>query len=165
MDWKQSASLSRDELSALHAIFSNGPEIGAVEKVEAILDRHVLLNVDINTSGQVTVSRGQAGAQLVEQGWRTFLIRVTNQASATSVLKIQSAQAEEMGRVSNNDPAATQDFSIGAVDAVVAESRWIALRIGANLPFNRRYLAWISSTAFCRFIAATGAGGRPLCKH
>ena len=40
--------LPPDELSALHTIFSNGPENGAVEKIEAILDRHVLLNVDIN---------------------------------------------------------------------------------------------------------------------
>ena len=124
------------ELSALHTIFSSGPENGAVEKIEAILDRHVLLNVDINPAGLVTVSRGQAGAQLVEQGWRTFLIRVTNQASATSVLKIHSAQAEEMGRVSNNDPAATQDFSIGAVDAVVAESRWIALENWSKPPLQ-----------------------------
>ena len=128
--------LPPDELSALQAIFSNGPENGAVEKIEAILDRHVLLNVDINPSGLVTVSRGQARAQLVEQGWRTFLIRVTNQASATSVLKIHSAQAGEMGRVSNNDPAATQDFSIGAVDAVVAESRWIALENWSKPPLQ-----------------------------
>jgi hypothetical protein len=128
--------LPPDEVSALHAIFSSGPGNGAVERIGAILDRHVLLNVDINPAGLITISRGQARAQLVEQGWRTFLIRVTNQANETSKLEIHSAQAWAMGRVSDNDTAATQDFSIGAVDAVVAESRWIALENWSKPPLQ-----------------------------
>ena len=119
--------LPPDETSALNAIFSKGAENNAVEQIEAILDRHVLLDVAINPESRVSMTRGPAKAQLVEHGWHSFLIKVTNQAADTSVLRISSPQAGPMGRPSGNDTVGVEDFTIGAVDAVEARDRWIAL--------------------------------------
>lgn len=114
-------------IAALNAIFSQGVAIDGVERIETILDGHVLLNVNINPESRVSMTRGHAKATLVEHGWRSFLIKVTNQSAETSVLRIRSPQAGPMGRPSGNDTVGVQDFTIGAVDAVEARGRWIAL--------------------------------------
>jgi len=119
--------LPATESAALKAILAKPPASNTVADIEAVLNRHVLMNVDINPESLVSVTHGAAKAELVEQGWRSFLIRVTNQAKDTSVLQIRSPQARPMGRPSGNSTVSSHDFTIGAVDAVEAQSRWIAL--------------------------------------
>jgi hypothetical protein len=63
----------------------------------------------------------------VQHGWRSFLIKVNNDATATSPFKIYSPQAEPTGRASDEAIIGVHDFTNGAIDAVEAESRWIAL--------------------------------------
>ncbi len=119
--------LPLDEVARLNATFAHSSSAESVSLIEAILDRHTLLKVNINPEARVTMTRGDAQANLVEHGWRTFLVKVTNQAADTAVLRITSPQAGPMGRPSGNDIEAVEDFTIGAVDAVEARERWIAL--------------------------------------
>lgn len=125
--------LRADELKSLQQLLS-GHAADTVARCEDLLRPHVLLKVDINPESRVTMTRGDAQAQLVEHGWRTFLVRVSNQSADTSPFRISSPQAEPMGRHSGNDTTATEDFTIGAVDQVEAESRWVALNNWANPP-------------------------------
>lgn len=118
--------LSDSESVALQSAFRL-PEDRGIAEIERILDPHVLLQADINPEGRVSVSRGKAKAELVKHGWRTFLVRVNNQAGITSPLKIHSEQAGPMGRESSEAIIGVRDFTNGAIDAVTAESRWIAL--------------------------------------
>jgi len=115
------------ESAELKAILSAPSGPGTVDRIEAILRPHVLLDVEINPESRVSVTRGAAKPQLVEQGWRSFLLRVHNQAKDMSVLQIRSSQALPMGRPAANATESVHDFTIGAVDAVQAESRRIAL--------------------------------------
>jgi len=48
--------------------------------IQRILDRYCLLLVHINPESRVKVAVGAARPELVENGWRSFLVRVTNEA-------------------------------------------------------------------------------------
>jgi len=139
----QTASPALQPLSAavarlLHALQSVGSPVSAAEQasissaqssaeIELVLDKHVLLEARINPEGRVSVSRGQAKAELVEHGWRTFLIKVNNEAAVTSSFKIYSPQGEPVGRESGEAITGVHDVTNGAVDLVEADRRWIEL--------------------------------------
>ena len=128
--------LPGNEVAALNGAFAS-PTVGwSVEEIQRILDQHVLFNVAINPESRISVSRGKAEAQLIEQGWRSFLIKVTNQAADTSVFKIQCPQARPMGRKSDEAITGVHDFTNGAVDAVEARDRWVAINSWDNQPLE-----------------------------
>src|SRR5713101_4982240 len=65
----------------------------AVLEIQKILDRHCLVGVNINPESRVKVEEGPAKPELVEQGWRTFLVKVRNEAGITPVLVVESPNA------------------------------------------------------------------------
>ncbi len=69
---------------------------GAVEALQKILDAHCLVGVNINPESRVKVQQGPKLAELVEQGWRTFLVKVHNEAGVTAVLAVESRNAGPM---------------------------------------------------------------------
>jgi len=78
--------LPADESAAV----KSATDVTAIQKV---LDRHCLVGVEINPESRVKAQEGPAKAQLVEQGWRTFLVKVINQAGITPVLVAESPNA------------------------------------------------------------------------
>ena len=48
------------------------------------------MSVDINPEMRVKAAPGPADPLLVEQGWRTFLIKVQNEAGGTAELRVVS---------------------------------------------------------------------------
>src|SRR4051812_40936074 len=80
---------------AIAEVTSNGGanDRAAIAKIQEVLDKHCLLEVHINPESRVHVTAGQAPAELVEQGWRTFLLKVYNEAGVTAPLRISSPQA------------------------------------------------------------------------
>ncbi len=75
----------------------------AVRSMQAILDRHCLAGVNINPESRVKAQEGPAKPELVQQGWRTFLIKVHNEAGITPVLAVDSRNA---GRLAGTDEGA-----------------------------------------------------------
>jgi hypothetical protein len=65
----------------------------SVEPMQQILDRHVLVAIEINPESRVKAIEGPAVPELEEQGWRPFLIKVNNQAGITPVLSVDSPNA------------------------------------------------------------------------
>ncbi|HZT33905.1 MAG TPA: CehA/McbA family metallohydrolase [Bryobacteraceae bacterium] len=65
----------------------------ATAGIQKILDRHCLVGVEINPESRVKVQEGPARPELVEQGWRSFLVKVQNQAGITPVLAVESPNA------------------------------------------------------------------------
>jgi hypothetical protein len=65
----------------------------AVIEMQKILDRHCLVGVTINPESRVKVEQGPAKPELLEQGWRTFLVKVKNEAGVTAVLAVHSPNA------------------------------------------------------------------------
>ena len=55
----------------------------AAEKIQNALDPHCLFLVNINPEMRVKVAAGPAKPELVEQGWRQFLVKVANESGTT----------------------------------------------------------------------------------
>ena len=102
-------------------------EATGVAVIKSVLDDRVLIEVNINPEMRVSVRRGEVPASLIQGGWRTFLVRVNNASGATTQLTIRSPQGGPMGRRSSLAITGVHDFTNGAVDAVEARARWIAL--------------------------------------
>ena len=64
-----------------------------VDEIQKILDRYCLAGININPESRVKVQQGEAKPELVEQGWRSFLVKVHNEAGVTAVLAAQSPNA------------------------------------------------------------------------
>ena len=63
---------------------------------QRLLDRLCLAAVDIQPEGPPRVTRGTARAELLEQGWRTFLIKVVNKPGRARRLRIESPNAQPL---------------------------------------------------------------------
>jgi len=82
--------------AAINEAIAEEDEAEAVKRIEAVLDRYVLFEVEINPESRVKVAQGAARPELVEQGSRLFLVKVANQAGVTATLAVESPNA---GRV------------------------------------------------------------------
>lgn len=87
----------------------------AIPAIQAILDKHVLLGVDINPESRVKTRVGPAPKRLVENGWRNFLVKVVNEAGVTSELKVESPNAAPMVRSSSGKAAPKMDITLADV--------------------------------------------------
>ncbi|MDX1963816.1 MAG: CehA/McbA family metallohydrolase [Pirellulales bacterium] len=68
----------------------------AARQVQAVLDKSTLVAVTINPESRVSVAAGPARRELVQQGWRTFLVKVHNQPRITPQLRIDSPNAQPL---------------------------------------------------------------------
>ena len=64
--------------------------------VSEVLDKYALFKVEINPESRVKVAQGSAKPELWENGWRTFLVKVNNQAGVTAQLEALSPQAKQV---------------------------------------------------------------------
>jgi hypothetical protein len=67
-----------------------------VELIQRVLDPHCLLVVNINPESRVKVAVGPAKPELLEQGWRVFLVKVHNEAGVTAELRATSPHARKL---------------------------------------------------------------------
>lgn len=63
------------------------------DRLQAALDARCLLGVHINGEMRVKVQPGPARPELVEQGWRAFLVKVHNESGTTAALEAVSPHA------------------------------------------------------------------------
>ena len=99
--------------------------------IQAILDRHVLCAVNINPESRVKVAAGPAGRELVQGGWRTFLVKVHNEAGITAELKAVSEQALPVYGVSwNPELEATTESDVAG--------RFLDLALATRPPMSPR---------------------------
>ena len=84
---------SRETRAALDRAANEGDNIRAVRIVQQSLDPYCLVAVDINPESRVKVAPGLARPALAQNGWRSFLVKVHNQAGSTAELKAVSPSA------------------------------------------------------------------------
>ncbi len=87
------APLKPGDQRALAAAMADTDANRSVRTIQAILDPYCLFAVTINPESRVSVVEGPAPKELVQQGWRTFLVKVLNQAGITPELKPESPNA------------------------------------------------------------------------
>ncbi|MFN9721526.1 MAG: CehA/McbA family metallohydrolase [Planctomycetota bacterium] len=77
----------------LDAAMKNVDDRTAVREIQKILDPLCLAVVTINAESRVKVDEGPAKRELMQQGWRTFLVKVNNEAGINPVLQVESPNA------------------------------------------------------------------------
>lgn len=91
----------------LQLLFDRSPDASSVARVEKILDPYCIVTIDINSEARVKAIRGPARAVLMQNGWKTFLVKVNNQAGVTARLEVTSPNAAplmHMSHKSSNTP-------------------------------------------------------------
>lgn len=84
--------------------------------LQQVLDSYCLLAVEINPESRVKVRQGEAPLELVEQGWRQFLVKVFNQAGVTAPLRVMSPNAIPLAG-SHRDDIADRWLDVQMFDA------------------------------------------------
>jgi hypothetical protein len=82
--------------AAVDAALKENDPAKQVQAIQEALDPFCLMGVHINPESRVKVAIGNAPPELMENGWRQFLIKVQNEAGVTSELKAESPQAAEI---------------------------------------------------------------------
>jgi hypothetical protein len=90
------APLAAGDRRALDTAIADANGAQSAAAIERVLDRYVLLDVAINPESRVHVTQGAAAPDVMQDGWRTFLIKVTNAAGVTAPLKVASPQAQRV---------------------------------------------------------------------
>ncbi|HUM46442.1 MAG TPA: CehA/McbA family metallohydrolase, partial [Chitinophagales bacterium] len=107
-----------------------------VETIHGILDKYVLLAVQINPESRVKVGEGIANHTLLQNGWKTFLVRVENLAGITAKLEIESPQAK---RTYDGGERIYGMAGVGKGETVTAtdiRDRWLDLSLYTQNPMK-----------------------------
>ena len=83
-------------IAELKKLGADGKSAEVTRAVQELLDPHCLAVVEIAESGPPKVTRGSASADLLEQGWRTFLVKVINKHERTGRLFVESPNARPL---------------------------------------------------------------------
>ncbi|MBO9573222.1 MAG: CehA/McbA family metallohydrolase, partial [Chitinophagaceae bacterium] len=85
--------LSPADEKALETLQKQPLTVETANKIQEILDPYCIAFVDINPESRVKVEKGPAKAQLIQNGWTSFLVKVKNDAGGTAELKVESPNA------------------------------------------------------------------------
>ena len=96
--------LSEDDLTAIKTVLVSKDQKQAVVDIQNILDAYCLAGVNINPESRVKVKEGSANKELMQQGWRTFLVKVHNEAGVTAPLAAESKNAAPLYKRSTGSP-------------------------------------------------------------
>ncbi len=117
--------LAEKDLAALRSAMAMSEEAAAVKAIQTILDPYCLIEVHINPESRVKVARGPSKAELVEQGWRNYLVKVVNEPGATAALKVESRNAQSVFNGKAN-----------MITQADVSDRWMQVSTFDDLPMN-----------------------------
>ena len=80
------APLSTEDRQSLEQAFKLEKASACTAAIQKVLDQYCVAGVSINPESRVSVVEGPAKKELVQQGWRTFLVKVHNEAGVTAPL-------------------------------------------------------------------------------
>lgn len=131
----QGAPLPREDEAALDKLAQAGGE-DAAEQAQKILDEHCLFFVSINPESRVKVAQGAARPELIEQGWRTFLVKVQNEAGVTAELRAVSPHAQSLFEGGWYSNPSDREFRRSNQKLANAD-RWMDLQMYNSQPLRR----------------------------
>ena len=108
------SSLSAEDSRRLQALRDEVPGSKTTRSIQQILDPYCLAMVVINPEARVKVLHGPAQPVLVQNGWKSFLVKVHNQAMVTTQLEAESPNAEPILHRSTNAKRAKPENLLSA---------------------------------------------------
>jgi hypothetical protein len=121
------------DLQKIDQAMADSNQDEAVQALEAVLDRRVLITVDINAESRVKVEQGAAKPELIEDGARLFLVKINNGAGVTAELKVVSPNSGTMYLASNGDAEPQMQLTQQA-----AADRWADISLYQKPPMRKR---------------------------
>ncbi|MFY8071495.1 MAG: hypothetical protein ACOVNQ_07400, partial [Pirellula sp.] len=119
-----------DSIEETFARLENRSDDSAVvSEIQKTLDPLCLAVVSINPESRVKVAPAIQSPTLIEKGWRTFLIKVINEAGVTAPLRCSSPQSQSMVRQSTS--AADPQMKITPAESA---RRWLDIAIPVQEP-------------------------------
>src|SRR5437867_7534232 len=125
------SALSTDDSSEVARALRSGEPQKGVAGLQKVLDKYSLLEVQINPESRVKVAQLGARAELVESGWRSFLVKVKNEAGVTAELKASSPQGTKVWFRSTGSPSPKE-----SVKPEDVRERWLDLNMFNSQPLN-----------------------------
>jgi len=123
--------LSNAEIERLEQAKAADTEAKGVQIIQDVLDPHCLIGVTINAESRVKAQTGPAQPRLMQRGWRTFLVKVHNQAGVTAPLRIESPNAQPIYKRSTGSPDPEP-----AIDPDDIPNRWMDVAMFNDRPLN-----------------------------
>ena len=123
--------LSEDDLSAIQEALVSDDPTQAIVDIQKILDAHCITGVNINPESRVKVKEGPVDKELMQQGWRTFLVKVHNEAGVTAPLAAESENAAPLYKRSTGSPA--PETTVPKSDI---PHRFLDIKVYANPPLK-----------------------------
>jgi hypothetical protein len=151
------AEQDRERIKAIAAGRGTGPAVSQVEaipQVEAILDKYVLAVVTISPESRVDVKRGPAPPELIQNGTRSFLVKVINQPGITAPLAVSSPNSGQVYVTSSGDHEPKQRLTASDV-----AERWADISLFDHPPMEEK-LSGLSLEYRVLTISSRDAGQR-----
>jgi hypothetical protein len=127
------APLREDDEAKIRALIRDTDSENSLSGIQEILDGYCVAGVHINDESRVMVATGPVDKKLVQQGWRTFLVKVHNEAGITPELVAESPNAAPQLRRSSGSKAPDMDITLADV-----AQRWLDLTMIDKRPMNPR---------------------------
>ncbi|MEP7271375.1 MAG: hypothetical protein ABI882_07705 [Acidobacteriota bacterium] len=127
--------LSITDKRALDSALSSPNPAEAITGIQKVFDKLCLMEIHINPESRVRVEQGPALPELSEQGWRTFLVKIRNEAGVTAELKAESPNTLPVYLSAWDRRKSQPGVTISATDVM---NRWLELSIYAKPPFSPR---------------------------
>jgi hypothetical protein len=103
---------------------------GVVAEMQRILDQRCLFVITVTPEMRVKGAQGPAKAELVEQGWRQFLVKVINQSGTTARLRVVSPNGRGVSNAAGARTASDPQIRGRAADEPLppASDLWLDLQ-------------------------------------
>ncbi|QDT09799.1 CehA/McbA family metallohydrolase [Stieleria marina] len=112
-------------------------EVDSVRRVQELLDPLCIAEIHINAESRVKVKEGPAPKDLIQQGWRTVLVKVHNEAGVNPELIVQSPNAlpvYQQGKYPREKPMSDEDL----VQPRDVPDRWLDVSLVNRPPIKQR---------------------------
>ncbi len=105
------APLAEKDADALKAAMKESDAVKCAVAIQKVLDPYCVAGVTINAESRVSVVEGPVKKELVQQGWRTLLVKVQNAAGTNPELKIESPNIAPLYKKSTNSPRPKEEIT------------------------------------------------------
>lgn len=123
--------LAAEDEQRLEGLSARSLDRETISEVQQILDPYCLAYVNINPEARVKVERGPAEARLIQGGWKTYLVKVINEAGSTAQLEATSPNSLEPIHPGSGEPKVKTEDVILPGDS---ENRFLELQVYRNRP-------------------------------
>ena len=131
------APFSAADKAALNAAMASPDHKAAIVKLQETLDRYALFGVHINPEMRVKVAQGDAKPELMQDGWRQFLVKVANESGTTAPLAAVSPNAQSVHNVRAATTASDRALRrAGDAPTLKPADLWLDLQMFNNQPLR-----------------------------